>query len=126
MLPPSQTGFRRGIGTTDNIYVLNYLINRQVNGKRGKMVVLFVDLKAGSDSVDRRVLVEEMRKRGVREGLVRRCKELLGETVCRVRVGEELGEGVWTGRGVRQGCPLSPSLFTLLLADIDDELRGGG
>ncbi|XP_071652387.1 uncharacterized protein [Temnothorax longispinosus] len=29
------------------------------------------------DSVDRRILVEAMRKRGVREGLVMRCKELL-------------------------------------------------
>ncbi|XP_077255544.1 uncharacterized protein LOC143893719 [Temnothorax americanus] len=126
LLPPSQTGFRRGVGTTDNIYVLNHLINRQVNGKKGKMVVMFVDLKAAFDSVDRRILVEAMRKRGVREGLVERCKELLGETICRVRVGEEMGERFWTGRGVRQGCPLSPILFTLLLADIDDELKKGG
>lgn len=28
MLPSNQTGFRRGIGTIDNIYVLNYLVNR--------------------------------------------------------------------------------------------------
>ncbi|XP_024871881.1 uncharacterized protein LOC112454616, partial [Temnothorax curvispinosus] len=64
LLPPSQIGFKRGVGTTDNIYVLNYLINRQVNEKKGKMVVMFVDLKAVFDSVDRRILVEAMRKRG--------------------------------------------------------------
>ncbi|XP_024867350.1 uncharacterized protein LOC112451550, partial [Temnothorax curvispinosus] len=64
LLPPSQTGFKRGVGTTDNIYVLNYLINRQVNEKKGKMVVMFVDLKTVFDSVDRRILVEAMRKRG--------------------------------------------------------------
>ncbi|XP_071577718.1 uncharacterized protein [Temnothorax nylanderi] len=86
LLPPNQTGFRKGVGTTDNIYVLNYLINRQVNRKKGKMVVLFVDLKAAFDSVDRRILMEAIRKSGVREGLVMRCKELLGKTVCRVRV----------------------------------------
>jgi len=28
MLSPSQTGFRKGMGTLDSIFVLNYLINR--------------------------------------------------------------------------------------------------
>lgn len=27
MLPQTQTGFRKGMGTLDNIYVLNYLVN---------------------------------------------------------------------------------------------------
>ncbi|CAK9799089.1 Transposon TX1 uncharacterized 149 kDa protein [Anthophora plagiata] len=73
IMPPNQTGFRKGMGTIDNIYVLNYLINRQVARKGGKMWVLFVDLKAAFDSVDREVLIESMRNAGVREGLVRRC-----------------------------------------------------
>jgi len=33
-IPHNQTGFRKGIGTIDNIYVLNYIVNRQVS-KRG-------------------------------------------------------------------------------------------
>lgn len=36
MLPPSQTGFREGMEVIDNIYVLNYLINRQIEGKKGE------------------------------------------------------------------------------------------
>ena len=62
----------------------------------------------------------------MREGLVEMCEEVLNETVCRVRVGEEEGKVFWTARGVRQGCPLSPSMFTLLLADLDEELEKGG
>lgn len=27
MIPPNQTGFRREMGTIDNIYVLNYLLH---------------------------------------------------------------------------------------------------
>lgn len=30
MIPPNQTRFRRGMGTIDNIYVLNYMINKQI------------------------------------------------------------------------------------------------
>ena len=46
MLPPSPTDFRRGVGCIDNIYTLNYLINRQIGRKERKMIVLFVDMKA--------------------------------------------------------------------------------
>lgn len=35
ILPPNQTEFRRGMGTMNNIYVLNYLFNRQVERRKG-------------------------------------------------------------------------------------------
>jgi len=44
LIPSNQTVFRRRMGTLDN--ALNYLINRQVGMKGGKMVAVFVDLKA--------------------------------------------------------------------------------
>jgi len=37
----------------DNIFVLNYLINRQIEKKGGKLIAVFVDLRAAFDSVDR-------------------------------------------------------------------------
>lgn len=67
-----------------------------------------------------------MRSRGVREGLVKRCEGILRETINRVRVGEEEGREFWTVMGVRQGCPASSSLFTVMLADMEEELRKGG
>lgn len=59
----------------DNIYVLNYLANRQTVKKGGKLTVLFVDLKAAFDSANRKVLMREIRR--VREELVERVEELL-------------------------------------------------
>jgi len=50
-------------GNGDSIYVINYLINRQLERKGGKLVALFVDLKAAFDSVDREVLTGAMRER---------------------------------------------------------------
>lgn len=122
IIPQNQTEFRRGMGTIDNIYVLNYLVNRQIERKGRKMVVLFVDLKAAFDSVDRGVLVREMMARGIRKGFIRRVEEVVRETKNRMKVGENLGDSFCTARGLRQGCPLSPLLLNIVMADTEEAL----
>ncbi|XP_036148444.1 uncharacterized protein LOC118647508 [Monomorium pharaonis] len=120
IMPENQAGFRSKRGTIDNIYVLNYLVNKNIDKKGGKLVALFVDLKAAFDSVDRGILIKTMRERGIREGLITRVEMVLRETKSRVRVGDETDEEFWTGRGVRQGCPLSPLLFNMLISDLEE------
>lgn len=83
------------------------------------VVAIFVDLCAVFDSVVREELVKGMRERRVREGLVERVEEILRETKSRVRVGGEIGREFLTAKKVRQGCPLSPLLFNLMLADME-------
>lgn len=53
-------------------------------------------------------------------------KELYVDVKARVRVGEKLGETFWMGRGLMQGCPLSPILFSLLMADLEEKLEKRG
>lgn len=43
MIPHNKTGFTAGMGTIDNIYVLNYLANRQLEKKRGRMIAMYVE-----------------------------------------------------------------------------------
>lgn len=47
------------------------------------------------------------------------------ESISRVRVGGKMGKKLWTARGVKQRCPVSPLLFNLLMADLEEELRKG-
>jgi len=117
------------MGSIDNIYVLNYLVNKRLEMKKGKVIAMFVDLKAEFNSVDREVLTGTMRQRGIREGLIERVEKMMRETRSRVKIREKIGEGFWTARGVRQGCLLSPLLFNVLIADLEEELgkvRWGG
>lgn len=58
----------------------------------------------------------------MRDGLVSRVEEILGETKNRIRIRGVCGKEFWTARGVRQGCPLSPLLFNLLVVDLKEEM----
>lgn len=69
------------------MYVLNYTVSKKVTERNGKLVVLFVEMRAAFDSVGREVMIEYMRRMGVRGGLMVRCEEtVLAETVGRVKV----------------------------------------
>ncbi|XP_043468318.1 uncharacterized protein LOC122502364 [Leptopilina heterotoma] len=127
-IPDNQTGFRKGMGTLDNIYVLNYLVSRNLGRKGGKLMATFVDIKAVFPSVNRGLLWEVLKERGVEQGLVERIKEFYEDTRERVKIGKKLGKVFWLGRGLRQGCPLSPLLFNVLMSDLEEKMykRGKG
>ncbi|XP_029054544.1 uncharacterized protein LOC114881833 [Osmia bicornis bicornis] len=107
----------------DNIYILKHVIDKQLAKKRGKLFAFFVDLKAAFDMVDRGRLWEAMEKSGIEKGLIARVKEIYRRSKCTIRVGEEVSEEFFTEMGVRQGCPLSPTLFAILISDIEEEFR---
>lgn len=71
-------------------------------------------------------MIRMLRERGLRESLVKRCGDLYRETKIRIRARKELGNGFWTERGIRQECPLSPVLFNMLIADLEERLRKRG
>jgi hypothetical protein len=123
VLPDSQAGFRRGRGTVDNVYILGHLARNELRKKGGRMCALFIDFKAAFDKVDRVKMFECMRERRISEWLVRKVEEIYARTRNKVKVGEKESEWFETTKGVRQGCPLSPLLFTIYVADVDEMLR---
>lgn len=79
-------------------------------------------MKAAFDSVDRAVLIKAMRKKGIREELVERVEKIIRETKSKMKAGGSIGENFWMTRGVRQGCPLNPLLFNIIMADLEENM----
>jgi hypothetical protein len=53
VVPDSQAGFRKGRSTVDSVYILDHLAQSELKRKKGRMCVLFLDLWAAFDKVDR-------------------------------------------------------------------------
>lgn len=124
ILKDEQAGFRKGRGCRDNIYILKCAIQKQLEIKQGKLYTFFVDFKAAFDNVNRQKLWKHLREKGISEDLIDRIEEMYQETKSRVKVNDKETEDFTTDKGVRQGCPLSPLLFILYIADLGDYLKG--
>lgn len=124
ILKETQMGFRKGMGTVDNLMVLNYVVQNELR-KKGKVYLLFLDLEGAYDSVNRKTLIDILIKLGVSKQLVEAIKSIYEETVNRVRVNEKVSDSFETRRGLKQGCPLSPILFNIYIANLEETLQKG-
>lgn len=59
----------------------------------------------------------------MKEKLRKRIMGTYKETKNMVRVGDNKSEEFWTENGVRQGCPMSPTLFNVYIMDIEEEMK---
>lgn len=82
-----------------------------------------VDLKAEIDSVDRESLKQRLEEGGVSSRLRKRILEIYEKTKSVVRIKVKYGKR--TTKGVRQGCPLSPFLFNILIRDTENAFLVG-
>lgn len=101
----------------------NYVANREIQKKGGKLYTFFADLSAAFDKVDRVKLQNIMKRKEISTRLRTRIGEIYTETRNTIKANGEMSAKFWTTKGVRQGCPLSPTLFTIYVADLEETMR---
>ena len=112
-----QFGFRSGKGTRDAIGLLRMIGERYV--ERGKGIYFcFMDLEKAFDRVNWEKMMQILNAKHVDWKDKKLIKELYINQKAAVRVNEEMTEWVKLGRGVRQGCCLSPTLFNIYIEDM--------
>ncbi len=122
MRAPTQLGFRPHRGTDQAVWLLNHAIVTscsppQQGGHGGNLFACFVDLKQAFDSVSREELWHWLGHLGVTDDeFMHAVKSLYSHTEFHVKVDNTTSNRPFvTTRGVKQGCPLSPLLFGLLM-----------
>ena len=113
----SQCGFWKGRGTTDQIWVTRQIIEQAVEYETAAHLC-FVDITKAYDSVDRHAFIAILKNYKVPCQLIDIIKEMYTDTWCQVRTAEGSSEEFRVESGVRQGCVLSPLLFTCFMDKI--------
>ena len=114
-----QGGFRPGRGTEDQLFALTEILH-----SRGHVTTYaaFIDVKKAYDTVWRDGLWKRLWDEGVRGRVWRVTKNMYSVVQSAVLVGEEQTEWFDLSTGVRQGCVMSPVLFSLFINGLAREI----
>ena len=118
-----QAGFRKGHRTSDQLFILRTLIEQQRMAGT-PLYVCFVDFQKAYDTVPREQLWEKLAKKGIRGFILDAIKALYADVHVCVRTRQGLTATFQSHLGVKQGCPLSPTLFGLYIDDFEAEVMG--
>ena len=112
-------GFCKGSRTTDNMFILHGLIQRQLI--LGKQIYLcMVDFSKAFDLVNRNILFYKMIKFGYQGKVLDTLRSLYRKTYFRIKSQGLISAPILDKYGVNQGGNASPTLFRNYLSDLGD------
>ena len=112
-LPDVQAGFRKGRGTRDQIANICWIIKKAREFQKKNIYFCFIDYAKGFDCVDHNKLWKILQEMGIPDHLTFLLRNLYAGQEATVRTGHGTTDWFQIGKGVCQGCILSPCLFNL-------------
>ena len=117
IVPESQCGFRQNRGTVDMVFAIRQLQEKCIE-QRQDLYLLFIDLTKAFDTVSRPGLWTILSKLGCPPKFVQMTRSLHEGMMARVIETGDVSEPFRVTNGVKQGCVLAPTLFSLLFAEM--------
>ena len=109
-LPDIQAGFRKGRGTRDQLPTSAGSWKKQESSR--KTSIFFIDYAKAFDYVDHNKLWKILRQMGIPDHHTCLLRNLYAGQEATVRSGHGTTDWFQIGKGVRQGCILSPAYLT--------------
>ena len=111
-VPDVQAGFRKGRGTRDQIANIRWIIKKAREFQKN-IYFWFIDYAKDFGCVDHNKLRKILKEMGIPDHLTCLLRNLYSGQEATVRTGHGTIDWFQIGKGVRQGCILSPCLFNL-------------
>jgi len=111
-LPDVEAGFRKGRGTRDQIANICWIIEKAREFQENNYFC-FIDYAEAFDCVNHNKLWKILKEMGIADHLTYLLRNLYAGQEATVRTGHGTTDWFQIGKGVHQGCILSPSLFSL-------------
>ena len=111
-LPDVQAGFRKGRGIRDQIANIHWIIEKARECQKN-IYFCFIDYAKAFDCVDHNKLWKILQEMGISDYLTCLLRNLNTGQEATERTGHETTDWFLIGKGVHQGCILSPCLFNL-------------
>ena len=108
--PDVQAGFRKGRGTKDQIANIRWIIKKARESQK-HIYFCFIDYAKSFDCVDHHKVWEIFKEMGLPDHLTCLLRNLYAGQEATVRTGHGTTDWFQVGKGVCQGCILSPCLF---------------
>ena len=123
LLADEQNGFRKGRSCEDHIFVFDSIIRNRLN-ENLPTVAAFIDLQKAFDCVNRDYLYHKLLNVGIEGKTYFAIKNMYSITEACVRINNNV-HTPWfqTNFGVRQGDSLSPTLFSLFINDLANDIK---
>ena len=111
-LPDVHAGFRKGRGTRDQIANIRWIIKKGREFQKNNYFC-FIDYAKAFDCVDHSKLWKILKEMGIPDHLTCLLRNLYAGQKATVRTRHGTTDRFQAGKGVHQGCILSPCLFNL-------------
>lgn len=121
ILGEMQNGFRPGRRGDDNLFILTSAIEISNQQKKGCFMI-FLDATKAYDKVDRDKLWHILQNMEIPSGILATLKALYSNNFVKLKWGKHESQSISTTVGLKQGCPLSPILFILYIAELEKRL----